>query len=116
MSIKKIYIAGKVTGLPPQEVKDKFSTAQATIEKLGFEAVNPIEVVKDFDIPWDVAMRKCIKALADCDAILVLDDWNDSKVAKIEIRLAIVLELEIFYNKPDFMPVVDPNNKHYFII
>lgn len=67
MNKKKIYIAGKVTGEPLAECTMKFGEAQKHIEALGFMAVNPLEVVNDFHTTWENAMKKCIKALMDCD-------------------------------------------------
>ena len=46
--MKKIYIAGKVSGEPIADCTLKFGTAQKEIETLGFEAVNPIAVVNDW--------------------------------------------------------------------
>lgn len=70
--------------------------AQASIEALGFEAVNPIEVVRDFKAPWGIAMKKCIKALVDCDAVFVLPCANNSRGAKIERDLAFDLKIPVY--------------------
>jgi|SRR5690606_17890573 len=88
MTKKKIYIAGKVTGLPIHEVTMKFGQAQKEIEAQGFEAVNPLEVVGDWKCDWKIAMKKCIKALLDCDAVLFLPCWMDSKGAILEHKIA----------------------------
>ena len=92
----KIYIAGKVTGLPQQEVIIKFVEAQANVTALGLEAVNPLEVVGDWNTPWEDAMKLCIKALMDCDAIVALDDYKDSEGANVELVLAKRLGILIF--------------------
>lgn len=92
---KKIYIAGKVTGLPTNEVVVKFANAEFNMMNQGFKVINPIEVVKDWKCPWDLAMRKCIVALMECDAIYLLPDWRQSKGANIERNLALILQLEI---------------------
>ena len=86
--MKKIYIAGKVTGLPQEEVIEKFAQAQKNIEALGLEAVNPLEVVGDWQMPWNKAMRMCIAKLTECDAIALIPDWISSKGAKIEYDIA----------------------------
>lgn len=91
---KKIYIAGKVTGLPQQEVVAKFAKAQKEIEAMGFEVVNPIEVVNDFDTPWQDAMKMCLTALFECTGIVLLPCWKESKGARIEQALACSLGIE----------------------
>lgn len=98
--MKKIYIAGKVTGEPLAECTMKFGQAQKEIEALGFIAVNPLAVVGDFQSYWEPAMKKCVKALVDCDAVIVLPCWENSKGAKIERQLAWDLDIPVFgYNK-----------------
>ena len=92
---KKIYIAGKVTGEPIAECTMKFGEAQNKIEALGFTAVNPLEIVGTFNISWQDAMRKCIKSLMDCDAVLLLPDAFKSKGAITEMQLAIRLDIKI---------------------
>lgn len=94
--MKKIYIAGKVTGLPQDEVVEKFAAMQKKIETLGFEVVNPIELVNDFDTTWNKAMRMCIAGLVQCDAIVLLPDWFSSNGAKIEWDISKQLKI------PDF--------------
>lgn len=85
---KKIYIAGKVTGEPKHSCALKFALAKKEIEAQGFEAVNPIEVVGDFNCDWQTAMKKCIAALLECDAALFLPCWMDSQGAILEHKIA----------------------------
>jgi len=94
----KVYIAGKVSGEPVAECTMKFGTAQKEIEALGYEAVNPLEVVGSFDVSWEVAMRICIKALMDCDAILLLPDVAHSKGANLEIDLVLNLKMPYYHS------------------
>lgn len=96
MTKKKVYIAGKVTGEPIDQCTIKFSAAQKAIEALGFEAINPLEVVGDFNTPWNKAMRMCIAKLTECDAMVLLPDGVLSKGAKIEIELANILQIQVF--------------------
>lgn len=101
MKQKKIYIAGKVTGLPARETYLKFKKAELSIAASGFSAVNPIEVVNDENARWDVAMKVCIKALLDCDAVLILPDWMRSKGAKLEVEICDQLKIPTFNNLED---------------
>lgn len=93
--MKRIYIAGKVTGEPKHTCALKFATAQKELEKRGYEVVNPITVVNDFNADWQTAMRKCIIALMDCQGIYFLPDWQDSQGAKVEYKLAETVGIEI---------------------
>lgn len=97
----KIYIAGKVTGEPIHEVTMKFGNAQKEIEQKGHEAVNPLAVVNDWQKPWDEAMKLCINALLNCDAILLLDDFMLSRGAMIENRLARELGFKVYFRTSD---------------
>lgn len=85
---KKIYIAGKVSGESMAECTMKFSAVQKQLEAMGFEVVNPLETVGRWDISWEDAMKLCIIALMDCDAMVLLPDWNQSTGATIERQLA----------------------------
>lgn len=98
MSKKKIYIAGKVTGLAQQEVVDKFADVQINLERCGFKVINPIEVVRDFNMPWNEAMKLCIKALLDCDAVYLMDCHTQSVGAMIEMQLATNLKIPCVNN------------------
>lgn len=104
----KVYIAGKVTGEPKHSCALKFATAQKELEKRGYEVVNPIEVVGDLNADWKTAMRKCIAALVECDAICILPDWDESKGARIELELAIKLGLSLLCIPSTLLPILDP--------
>ena len=94
----KIYIAGKISGEDRAACTMKFGTAQKAIEDLGQEAINPLEVVGDWNTTWENAMRKCIAAMMAADAVLFLPDTNDSKGAKIERSLALKLGIKRIYS------------------
>lgn len=93
--MKRVYIAGKITGLPQEFVQKKFKEAQETLTKLGFIVYNPVNLVNDFSTPWNIAMKICISTLIDCDAMVLLPCWQNSKGAKIERQLAEDLDILI---------------------
>lgn len=89
----KVYLAGKVTGLPYSECLEKFKNQAEILSKQGYEVVNPMEIVpKNTD--WKTAMKLCINAIMECDAYYMLDDWRYSRGAKIELQLALSLDLK----------------------
>ena len=93
---RKIYIAGKVTGENQDDCKAKFAQAQMNLEGRGFEPINPLEVVGDWQKPWNVAMKLCISKLLEADAIVLLPCWWLSKGATLEMKLAMELKMPIF--------------------
>jgi hypothetical protein len=57
--------------------------------------VNPAEINPDSAMPWGDCMRADIKAMCDCDMLILLPGWQRSKGAHIELNLAHRLEMEI---------------------
>ena len=103
MSKKKIYIAGKVTGLPHDEVYAKFANMQTNLESVGFEVANPITIVNNEQATWLEAMKICIAELLTCDAVYLLPCHHNSKGALIEKQLAINLKMPCVTNVFELM-------------
>lgn len=92
----KIYICGKVTGVPWHKCLAKFNRAQEELELAGYVGTNPINIVLDQHASWNEAMKKCIAAMVHCDALLVLPCAKSSKGAQVEQDLAKTLQIPIF--------------------
>lgn len=91
----KIYIAGKVTGENRLDVLYKFTKAEQLIESYGFKAINPLRVVNNWECPWEEAMKLCINALLECDAVYPLSCVTRSKGAMLELQIAQSFGIEI---------------------
>jgi hypothetical protein len=107
--MKKIYIAGKVSGEPIEECTMKFEAVQKQVEALGFHAINPLQVVGNWEATWEQAMKKCIKSLMDCDGMVLLPDWEKSTGAKMERQLAEDLCLTICNASKEGLQVLKSN-------
>jgi hypothetical protein len=95
MLIRTIYIAGKVTGLPPEETAAKFAAAADYWAENGCHPINPVVLVNNIHADWEMAMRKCIGALLDCQAIYLLPDWQTSRGTRLEILIANAIGIDI---------------------
>ena len=95
----KIYISGKISGLPIEEVKRKFSNAAELLESLNLQPVNPLDNGLDKDSTWAQHMGKYIETLLGCDGILMLCDWKQSRGADIERTIAKKLDMVILYEE-----------------
>jgi len=83
----RVYIAGRVTGLPVDQVTRKFQAAEAMCRASNFNPVNPLHHV-NIKAGKAEAMKILLPILCECDAILLLNDWEFSEGAQIEAQLA----------------------------
>ena len=88
-----IFISGKISGLPFEEVEAKFDYAEQHLRELGYtEIFNPISLAHEFglDKDWGFYLSKCIEVLASpkCQEVYMLLDWKDSKGARIDYATA----------------------------
>ena len=93
---KKIYIAGKVSGLAIQDLEAKFNTVEETLTEQGYTVANPIKIVME-GTEWEPAMARCIQELVSCQEIFMLHDWKQSPGARMEHDIAKKLKLRIHY-------------------
>jgi hypothetical protein len=96
-----VYISGPVTDMPDLN-RPQFRLAQQMLLSAGCSIFNPMHIegpidpLKD-DALWSYYMHFCVRALPECDSILMLPDWQNSKGAKWEHRIAEMLGLQVFY-------------------
>jgi hypothetical protein len=90
--MKKIYIAGKITGMETKAFKLFQDTEKKCIYE-GYEVVNPMKLNHDHDKKWISYMRECYKEMSTCTHIYLLPNWKDSKGATDEVIHAIQLGL-----------------------
>jgi len=86
----KIYISGPITEAEGGN-QTLFAEAQTMLESFGHEALNPHDLFEGIDhsgYTHDDYMKPCIKALIDCDCVVTLDGWMNSKGAQMEVDIA----------------------------
>lgn len=83
----KVYIAGKISDLPINEVREKFDAAKQRVKEMGFEPVSPLENGCKSEY-WHEQMMACLPLLLECDGIYMLEDWTESQGARIEYTFA----------------------------
>ncbi|MDR0755142.1 MAG: DUF4406 domain-containing protein [Prevotellaceae bacterium] len=102
--MKKVYISGKITGLPRDEVIAKFSTAKEDLKKQGYEVISPVENGLPCNASYESHIILDIVLLIGCDAIYMLSDWEYSEGATLEHNIAEKTGKEIIYqDTPVFM-------------
>lgn len=96
--MKKIYIAGKITGENEKECKEKFLKAEFILKNKGYIPMNPMRLVSS-KLTWKRAMLACFDLIANCDEAFFLSDWKDSKGALLEHEVCKSFGLTITYQE-----------------
>lgn len=95
---KLCYIAGKITGLEKEEVTRNFDEAKKEVAELGYLPTSPTDLPLD-GLPWNECMSQGIAMMLRCKAVYALRNHDDSRGAKIELKLAAELGMEIIWQK-----------------
>lgn len=83
----KVYIAGCITSISREQAEHNFKQGEVLIRSCGNIPVNPLDyTTKEMD--HRQAMKLLVPFMLDCDAILMLMEWEFSEGAKIEFALA----------------------------
>tara|TARA_R110001583_G_C5630751_1_gene407011 strand:+ start:1611 stop:1946 length:336 start_codon:yes stop_codon:yes gene_type:complete len=91
----KIYISGMITGLKHDQYRKKFKEAVEFLRSEGNDPVDPSELGKPEHHSWDYYMRKAIPQLCECDGIYMLEGWQESKGARLELQIARSLDMNV---------------------
>lgn len=94
--MNRAYLSGPMTGLPDLNFP-AFHSAAAQLRAQGIEVVSPAEINQDPDTPWHQCMRIDIRALCDCDTIVLLPGWEKSNGAHLELHIAHRIGMSIEY-------------------
>ena len=93
----KIYIAGKITGLPRAAIELKFEAAASALTAEGHDVFIPTVLPAYESVPHEDYMHICYAMIDICDAIFLLDDWQKSKGARMECQYAADWRKKIIY-------------------
>ena len=96
--MKRIYIAGPMSGLPDYNYP-AFNAAAEQLRAAGWVVENPAENEPPACGTWAGWMRLGIAQLIRCDAVALLPGWSTSRGAMLEHYIALQLGLR-FYPLP----------------
>ena len=114
----KTYIAGKITGL--DNYKEVFARAESYLKLRGHTTVNPTGLYNILGDKFEhhEYMHICYSLIDLCDFVYCLDNWKDSKGARLEVEYAkaknkIIVEMEntIWHHTKKYLITTDIQNK-----
>lgn len=93
----KVYVAGKVTGLPKDEIFKKFYESTKTLKKDGHTVMSPAVLALNEGFEHGDYMHICFAMVDVCDAVFMQKDWRQSKGARMERQYATDWKKQIIY-------------------
>lgn len=89
---KAVYLSGPMTGHPDWNYP-AFHNAAAKLRASGYAVVNPAEAYEgNTTLPFDVYLRHDLRSiLQDCHTIVVLEGWEKSPGAVLEVAVGAAL-------------------------
>lgn len=80
--------------------RERFFDVANNLRVHGYFVNNPAEISGGDDWKWEDYMKKAIRKMMEADALFVLEGYETSRGANIEIKLAKQLGMEVFFERP----------------
>lgn len=95
----KVYISGAITGT--DDYMERFEAAEKAITDAGYTAVNPAKINSNLpeDTTYDEYMKLSMCLLEMCDVIYMLDGWEESNGANMELKYAVTHKKTVCFEK-----------------
>jgi len=95
--MKAIYISGKISGLPYITYTQLFAQAETQVQQFySKKTVSPLRIRPLFGIKrWACYMVSDLIQLSKCDSVAFMENWVDSRGARVEMLFAILLNKKI---------------------
>ena len=95
----RIYVSGRIKDYPGY--LEHFQRACHILAMGGQEPVNPCDVVLEpLETNYQNYMKADIRLLLDCEAIYMLEGWEQSTGARCEHLVAAMCGLQVLYESP----------------
>lgn len=91
---KVVYLSGPMTGYPDHNYA-AFEEARTTLRSLGLTVVCPAEAGVVEGWSWEQYLKRDLKMMLDCEALVVLPEWEKSRGARLEATVAWQLNMPV---------------------
>lgn len=102
--MKKLYISAPISGGEPEERRKFFAGVAREAAERGWQPINPMDNGLDTEAPWRQHMRKGIRMMLECDAIILMSGWQFSRGCRLEEIVAREIGLEVIDHEKWGMP------------
>lgn len=93
----RLYISGPMTGYPDHNHKTFNHVAAVIKERYNIDYFSPAEIFNgDLTLSRHEYMLEDIRGLIECDAIVMIEGWESSKGASLELEIAKEINLPVY--------------------
>lgn len=100
----KHYLSGPMSGLPQWNFP-AFERAAVALRAEGIDVLSAHEIQHNEplgvvgSLPWTTYLREDLAELLSCDALIILPNWFTSRGARLELYVALALDMPVsFYS------------------
>ena len=99
----RIYISGQISNLEKSDYMERFAKAEKELTEQGYSVVNPANVNAQLpeDTNYEEYMKMSFCMLDMCDAIYMLNGWEESRGANREYGYAIAKGKEVIFESEE---------------
>lgn len=97
---EKVYISGKITGVPRYKYHHQFSVKADLLKRRGYIVMNPVALNEPLvmqEMAYEDLMKLCFAMVDVADVVYMLDGWEDSPGARREHERAINAGKKVIY-------------------
>lgn len=100
MKKEKVYLSGKISGLPREEYMTRFANAEQELIKQGYKVLNPTKLLPSRHlwvyrlVGYKLTLLYDLWHLMKCDGIYMLDGWEHSNGAMLEKATADIFNIK----------------------
>lgn len=103
-----IYISLPITGRE-SDARERADLMKAALSRAGHKPVSPFDIYAGKQPTYADYLCSDLRALADCDAIMLCDGWQFSKGCRIEANFAKEFNKQLMYEKTP-----ETDSEYYF--
>lgn len=96
----KVYISLPISGRDIDEARQQADRAAAQLSRMGHRPVNPFNIYAGKNPTYADHLCSDLRALIDCDAIMLCEGWEESRGCRIEAKVAVEFGLEMLCETP----------------
>ena len=102
MEAKRVYLCGPMTGIEDFN-RPAFRECAAMLREQGFIVMTPADCYQGNS--WEEGMKKDIPAMLSCDRVSLLDGWEKSRGARLEVFIARELGMRVETLEETFLSI-----------